>query len=57
MRSMVYIGQSRRGQVPVTVTSTLARQLGPGAGSRSSQWRMHYWAGVLEEAGGAKNQK
>lgn len=32
----------------------LARQLGPGAGSRSSQWRMRYWAGVLEAAGGAE---
>lgn len=37
----------------------LARQLGPGAGSRSARWRMHYWAGVLERLEGPKikNQK
>lgn len=33
-----------------------SKAAGAGAGSRSSQWRMRYWAGVLEAAGGARSK-
>lgn len=56
MRSVVYIGSAPAWAGTRHRGKYLARQLGPGAGSRSSQWRMRYWAGVLEAAGGARSK-